>query len=378
LSQYLWMRTRRISIVSAKYFFAVVLSLSLAFWLRVPDYLSAAFISVLTLQPNLYRGLVFSWQQIKGTVIGVGVTVGVITVSGGVLFSVPYFMAQSAVAMAITIGLCLYLELDDGTVIAIFTVAYLTCLPRMIPGSFFDTLHLRCITIAIGLTVGCFMNYGSSLFGYHDRLYQNIVDSVRDLDQLLTDFNQNLKKESGELTRDRIRQTLYELRQCRKRIGRIENDLKEIQFQPEPVDSEPVEEGPYRKQFELIYFLKDFSHHFWSLLLFLMKSPSEIESVSEVCAEFDRISNEFSEIRSGMIDYSNWNRNPDRLRSKIRQRVEQLRKTQEDEAADSDVTMKSHLITLYKTIEEGYECLETDSHETIKDAGNGDTQLKGE
>ncbi|MFB6356203.1 MAG: aromatic acid exporter family protein, partial [bacterium] len=81
MSFYRWMKIRRWSIVSSKYVLAVILSLHVAYFLGVMDYLSTVFVSVLTLQPNLYRGLQFSLEQLKGTVLGAGITLLIIGLS---------------------------------------------------------------------------------------------------------------------------------------------------------------------------------------------------------------------------------------------------------------------------------------------------------
>jgi hypothetical protein len=285
LSKVIWMRIRRYTIVTLKYLFAVLLALSLALILDIPDYLSACFIAVLTLQPNFYRGIEFSWQQIKGTVVGGVVTVLVVLLSGGVLHGT-FWPVQAAVSMAITIGLCLGYRLEEGSIIALFTVAYLTCLPEMIHESFFRTLDLRILTIGVGLFTGLVMNYGSSLFGYRDRLFLN----VRELTYRLGDRIEAMADSLEELEEGNarsLRPELKRLRGLRQSLGEVEIDLEEIEFRHPSLEDPPtVEKEGYEDQFNRLYCLKDLSHHLWSLWLSLVKSGTVPRVVR---SEFERL-----------------------------------------------------------------------------------------
>lgn len=295
------MNLRRYAIVTMKYVLAVLISLGLAFLLEIPDYLSASFIAVLTLQPTLYRGIEFSWQQIKATVLGVVVTVSLVVVTGGGLHAT-YWPFQSAVAMGITIGFCLYFQLDEGTVIATFTVAYLTCLPEMIHESFFRTLDLRFITIGIGLTAGLLMNYLSSLFGYRDRLYLNVHTSARQLGERLDDIV-GCFSEPDDLERS-LKHELKQLRALRQQLNNVEIDLEEIEFRAPGLTDESVSgEQGHQRQFDRIYCLKDFSHHLWSLLLHLVKtSPFDGEHERYVKEELETLEGTYRMVSPGLVD----------------------------------------------------------------------------
>lgn len=253
------MLLRRLMIVGIKYVLSVVISLHVAFWLTIPDFLSVSFITVITLRPNIREGYEFSTVQFKGTIIGAAITILMVLPTQGNLHP-EFWHYQAAVAMGITIVICLLFELDEGTVIGTFTVSYLTCLPMMIPDqAFMNTLHLRFLTIAVGIATGMILNYASSFFGYHDRLYLGIDDTSNSLNEIFTRIENNLPGE------DNLADYLDEVQNLRQNLDNLEKDLRQVSGVSK--GNEIESSGSYSKYFRVLYSLKDILHYLRSLLL---------------------------------------------------------------------------------------------------------------
>ncbi len=267
-----WLRTRRRTIITTKYVLAVLLSLHVTAWLGVIDFLSASFVAVATLQPNLYRGLRWSWDQLLATTLGAGVSAVVLLGSGGDLLDY-WWMFQAAAAMGITIFLCLRFNLGKGTTIAIFTVVYLACLPRMIPDQgFWDMFHIRYATILIGLATATLLNYGSSLFRYRDRLALNL----RSILQKLVSGLESLS--SAELSHPpeerELEPSLDRLRDLFESIHDMERDLAQLDREAHWTVS-ILELDEIREVRARLLLIKNLVHHTWTLLLKLLHHPPE-------------------------------------------------------------------------------------------------------
>lgn len=280
---------RRLLIVGIKYVLAVVVSLHVAFWLSVPDYLSVSFIAVITLKPNLREGYDYSNVQLKGTIIGSLITLLMVLPTRGELHP-ELWHYQAAVAMGITIVTCLLLELGEGAVIGTFTVSYLTCLPMMIPGQeFMSTLHLRFLTIAVGIATGMILNYASSFFGYHDRLYLSIDDTSKSLKDLLVNLGDELP-EDGTLRNQQLAAFLDEVQNLRQDLDDLEKDLCQVSGISNGGEFETS--GSYEKYFHVLYSLKDLLHYLRSMLLRQVNDPvpeSESSLVRESIEKVSRI-----------------------------------------------------------------------------------------
>lgn len=274
-----WLKARRRAIISTKYILAVLLSLHVTAWFGVVDYLSASFVAVLTLQPNLYRGLNWSWEQLVTTTLGASVTWAVLFAGGGEL-SPTWWTVQAAIAMGITIYLCLRFDMGDASTIAVFTVVYLTCLPQMIPDQgFVETFHLRYATILIGIGTATLINYGSSLFRYSDRMNLNLREIIGELTEALENLNTQLR--NNDRKDANLQEPMTCLRDTFGRIHDVEIDLEQLSREAEwkatRVRQEQV--GAIRSRLLLV---KNMTHHAWSIVLNLIHEEHSQTSLEEL------------------------------------------------------------------------------------------------
>lgn len=161
-----------------------------------------------------------------GSLLGIVVTVLIVVASGGELVE-GWWVYQAAAAMGVTIFFSLLLSLTDATVISTFTVAYLTCLPKIIGETIMTTLDLRVTTIVLGIAVGVLLNFLSSLFRYRDRVQLNLTEVSADLVEVTGSIQEQLQG-PGAIRPDEMDSLLDEAPGLRKRLMEVESDLEEV------------------------------------------------------------------------------------------------------------------------------------------------------
>jgi uncharacterized membrane protein YgaE (UPF0421/DUF939 family) len=350
------MLIRRYTIITMKYLLAVVVSLHIAVYYSIPDYLSTVFVSVVILQPNLYRGIIVSWQQVKGSILGMGVTVIVVYGSGGHLLD-EWWIYQAALAMGLTILLTFLLSLTDATVISTFTVAYLTCLPRMIGETMMSTLHIRVSTIFIGIGVGVSLNFLSSFLRYRDRIAINLAESSDQLRNLIH-FIWNTLSQSDSPAHDQTENCLNQARNLRQKLIEVEVDLEEIQKSVGTMNRQ--ESTNYQHDLNVLYAIKDAVHNLWGILLILHKNTPETETIGWIREELERMMPQMSSISRSLshkepetdsiqLD-ANWE-------TRIRERQSSLEPTEKQEVITS---LSTFIRNFYRSIDQLIDRIDTD------------------
>ena len=264
MDSYHKLRIRRYTIITTKYVLATLLSIHIAYWVGVIDFLSACYVAVLTLQPNLYRGISYSWELLKLTTVAVAITVAIVWTTYGDLHN-NWWIYQTALSMGLIVLYSLWQEHQQGMIIGTFTVAYVTCLTKMIPDQqFFDMVHIRYLTILIGIATATLINYGSALFRYRDRPYLRILSVLKDLENVITRIIKD--QDSTETQPDEKYLTWFQ--PVFKKLQQLEQDLDELRvewLEWNLSPTEPVER--YQRLQTVLYGLKNTAHYIWSNLL---------------------------------------------------------------------------------------------------------------
>ncbi len=295
-----YMKLRRLTIIGTKYFLATVLSLWLALWFNLPDLLSCGFVAVLTLQPNLYRGLKFSWEQIKATTIAALVTVAVVFLFGvNVAEAVP--LVATGVAAAVTILVCLQLDFAEGNVVALFTVMYLFVLTEVMGQSFWGMIHLRYLTILVGIGAATVLNFISSLFRYQDRLYLNLVQSTEEVTKRVARAVEIINQmEPQNIRKDLLDEELSKYSPAFSSLRAIKEDLKEISREEKwKLGVKNKEKSP--RDFlhrNLMYDLNDITHYSWDLILNMLDFKGSEKIYEEIVFTLDRTSSHLKEVKN--------------------------------------------------------------------------------
>jgi len=264
-----YMQLRRYTIVTLKYLLATAFGFYLAEIIAPEELLSITFIAVLSLQPNLYRGLKYAGTQFAATTMATLLTSLVILGLQFDLYARPTIWT-TALAMGLTILFCLRLGLGEGTVVALFTVTYLAAIPLLIDTTFVHGIFLRYLTIVVGVGVAALFNFLSSLFRYRDRLFLHLVEGADELETHLKQIMQSFKSEQTGLPER------SELKDFLNQFGTIFSSLRSLRQDLDEIDREirffgrekmEVENQIYRS---FLNILNDISHYSWDLILNLM------------------------------------------------------------------------------------------------------------
>ncbi len=343
---------RRHSIVFVKYVLATATSLYIASQIAPTDLLSCGFVAVLTLQPNLYRGLVFSWQQIKATTLAALITTAVVFALG-VDVGISVSLLAASVSMGFTIVACMKLNMQESTVVGLFTVIYLMVLPQVSGESYLGMLHLRYLTILIGIGTATVFNFLSSLFRYQDRLHLNLIENTKSLATRLTAVGHLLS--GGDVDNDKLEEQLNNFGSVFERLRATKQDLNEIEKELTLLKNFPRElkEKENYLQRGMLYTLNDISHYSWDIILNLrdLEHKGEIvakskETLNLVSGQLEKLTGELKELNlpySGVFKKEH-QRRLDRLYSMLEEYS-----SQGGEEALTFVTLLSDLVHLELT-----------------------------
>ncbi len=331
LSSVNYMQFRRYTIVTLKYFLATAISFYLANWIEPTELLSIIFIAVLTLQPNLYRGLQFSWTQLTTTTLATVITTIVIIGLQLDLEARPTVFTTS-VAMGVTIFFSLKLGLKEGTVIALFTVTYLAAIPLLIESSFLHGIFLRYLTIVLGVGAASLVNFLSSLFRYRDRIFLHLVDLSVKLNKKLQSLSDLLIENRGEVPEaSRLNDFLNNFNPLFTSLRELRRDLNEIAKEVKFFRrSEHARENEHYRN--LLNALNDLSHYLWDLLLNLMNYQFDRETITMVEDEFVRLSTDLSGLFTRLEKMRS---RPVSSTKKVNRRIERLNHKMNQVEADS-------------------------------------------
>ncbi len=326
-----YMHIRRYSIVILKYFLATLTSLYLANLITPGGLLSCAFIAVLTLQPNLYRGLKYSWTQLEATVLATAVTTGVVWLLQFDFAARPTILS-TALAMGITIFFCLRLNLEQGTVIALFTVVYLSVIPMMKGSSFAGAVHLRYLTILIGVGTAAVFNFLSSLFRYRDRLFLHLVSSGQQLVDHFENIYNELKISEETPTDEKYDSLLNNFGEVFASLRALRSDLDEIETESQFLGHTAGQQENLIHR-SLLNTINDISHYGWDLLLNLKKHELAPDTAAEITGQFHQVTTDLSSLLECLEKIEC---DKSELQSKINRRVDRLnRKMNQMDLANS-------------------------------------------
>ncbi len=340
-----YMQARRYTIVTLKYFLTTATSFYLASQIVPEELLSISFIAVLSLQPNLYRGLKYSWTQFLATVFATVITATVV-LGGQLDLAAQPTLLTTSIAMGLTIFFCLRLGLDEGTVIALFTVAYLTAIPLVIDSSFLHGIFLRYLTIVLGIGTAAVFNFLSSLFRYRDRLFLHLVDVSNQLGRRLQQINRLLSESAGELPdRDKLNRLLNNFNPVFKSLRDLRKDLDEIAREIKFFgrDETTRENQLYKNQLNV---LNDISHYVWDLLLNLLNYRFDRETTELIENNFAYFTSDISLLFKRLKKLRPAKRS---LRKKVRRRVEQLNNKM-NEIEEEDPAAGAPMMAVYSDL----------------------------
>jgi uncharacterized membrane protein YgaE (UPF0421/DUF939 family) len=343
---------RRHSIVFFKYVLATATSLYIASRVAPTDLLSCGFVAVLTLQPNLYRGLVFSWQQIKATTLAALITTAVVFALG-IDVGIGVSLLAASISMGFTIVSCMKLKMEESTVVGLFTVIYLMVLPQVVGESYLGMLHLRYLTILIGIGTATVFNFLSSLFRYQDRLHLNLIENTKALASRLTAVGQLLG--GGDVDNEKLEEQLNNFGSVFERLRATKQDLNEIEKELILLKNFPRElkEKENYLQRGMLYTLNDISHYSWDIILNLrdLEHKGEIvgkskETLNLVSGQLEKLTGELKELNlpSSGVFKKEHQRRLDRLYSMLEEYSRQG-----GEEALTFVTLLSDLVHLELT-----------------------------
>lgn len=297
-----YLELRRYSIVFVKYILTTATSLYIALRIAPLDLLSCGFVAVLTLQPNLYRGLIFSWQQIKATTLAAVITTAVVF-SLGVDVGASVSLLAAGLSMGLTIVACMKFNMRESTVVALFTVIYLMVLPQVIGESYLGMMHLRYLTILIGIGTATLFNFLSSLFRYRDRLHLNLIDNTKIIADRLTAVKELLNER--EVTDEYLDEMLNDFGVVFEQLRASKTDLNEIEKELTLLKKFPEElkEKENYLQRSMLYALNDISHYSWDIILNLrdLEHKGEImakskETIRLVARQLRKLNRELKEL----------------------------------------------------------------------------------
>lgn len=217
------------SIVGVKFGIASALSLILANWIAPLDLLSVCFITVLCLQPNLYRSIQSIMQQFYATLIAASITSLVVLIINPTL-SQTFSALVIGLSMGLVIVVCININLNESTAIALFTVAYLSTMPFILEVSYWETLHLRFLTIIISIVIAFAINYLSSFVRYTSRFYLLINNLFNISREFFMEFEEYLTEVSfQEVNLDDLQNYKWKLEKIMGTIASLNKELSEIE-----------------------------------------------------------------------------------------------------------------------------------------------------
>jgi uncharacterized membrane protein YgaE (UPF0421/DUF939 family) len=138
-----------LSLVTAKFGLTAFLAVLLAGWWVPKDVLSAAFVSLLCIQPTLVTGVRAGVEQLLASALGAVCTMGFVLL-------MPITPLTSGASIAVTYAIGAYMRLSPpAMVVALFSSLYMTLLAQDTP---FHTALLRFQSVLLGVVVAIVMN----------------------------------------------------------------------------------------------------------------------------------------------------------------------------------------------------------------------------
>jgi len=265
---------RRSGIITLKFALATVSSLALASLFAPEGMLSAAFFALLTLQPTLMRGLRISLEQILATLVGTAVTVLVVFVlrqdpTRGLSY------LQAGLAIGVTALVCLRMFSQGPMLTALFTVLFFSLMPSLLNQSFWDTLHIRALTVLIGVGCSTVLNLGFSLLRHRDRLFIGLVAVSRDIRDLLLELEEVVAPAPEPPDRARLRGLLPRFRDVFEALGKAELDIEEVRREALRFRRGAAADAEQRAAYlrgALVRKMSNVSHYAWGTLLNLLNN----------------------------------------------------------------------------------------------------------
>ena len=295
-----YLELRRYSIVFFKYILTTATSLLIASRFAPMDLLSCAFVAVLTLQPNLYRGLLFSWDQLKATTLAAvlsTIIIYVLQVNVGENVSI----LAASISMGFTIVACIRLKMEDSAVIALFTVVYLMVLPEVFGESYWGMLHMRYLTILIGIGTASVFNFLTSLLRYKDRLHLNLIKNTKLLAGHLTAVKE-LLRENREIKDEQLNRQLEQFGEVFASLRASKQDLNEIEKEMTFIKgySKKLREKENYFQQGLLYALNDISHYGWDVVLNLLDLERKGEIMKKTSKTLNVVSRQLRKLNQDL------------------------------------------------------------------------------
>ncbi len=142
------------------------------------DMISLLFGMMLTLEPVNMAGIRSGLSQIEATIIGALVTSIVVLVLGG------YGVLTTALAITVTLYVCMVINWRELMVVAVFTSIYMTQyvqLNVMGDASSFETIKLRLVALGTGVLIAFSVNFLFSLIGYRRMVNKRIYYISKEL-----------------------------------------------------------------------------------------------------------------------------------------------------------------------------------------------------
>jgi uncharacterized membrane protein YgaE (UPF0421/DUF939 family) len=217
--------------VGIKFGLAASISLLFANKFSPNDLLSVCFITVLCLQPNLYRSIKSVLSQFYATLIAT-ITTSLVVFLFYPIFAQEFSIFIIGISMALVIIMCINLNLADSTAIALFSVVYLSTMPHILEVSYWDTIHLRFLTILIGISVAMAINYLASLVRTSSRFYLLINNLFQISRNCFMEFEEYLTEIKFNNVNDN------ELLLFKKKIERIFATISELNIELSEIESE--------------------------------------------------------------------------------------------------------------------------------------------
>lgn len=253
--------------VGLKFGIAAAISLIFAKLLSPADLLSVCFITVLCLQPNLYRSIKSVLQQFYATLIASATTSMIVLLINPNLAQ-EFSVLVIGISMAIVIVLCINFNLADSTAIALFTVVYLSTMPYILKVSYWEAIHLRFFTILIAISVALLINFLSSFFRYTSRFYLLIHNIFQITKNVFMDFEEYLTEikfndvDNNDLLHYKIRieKIFAVINNLNKELSEIESELKYRKFKIN------IDEKTVYYYTQIISRIHNILHYLWNII----------------------------------------------------------------------------------------------------------------
>ncbi len=353
------MELRRHTIVATKFALTTYATLGLASLFAPSDLLSCAFVGLITLQPNLLRGLKASLVQVQATALATAVTILAAFALRHDLATSTSFL-QVALAAGVTVFLSLRHFDGDVAMSGVFTVLYLSIMPSVLGQSFWETIHVRYLTILIGIAASTVFNYGTSLLRHKDRLYLNVLAISTRLKEILLELEEHLTVVDSDPPVDMLKAHLADFRGVFDRLHRFQVDIEELEVERErlPVPTRRLmgaHDGRLCRS--MANRLNVVAHYTWNMVLNLIQYRVDEGFYQELMQAFSRNVLAFRRAHRA-LEAVRW---PDtgpgagsseEILSRVAGLVERLGRSRKDPSVMASLTLMSDMVHLEMNIVE--------------------------